>query len=165
MEFDIDNRCVICGHPLSVNNKTGIGCECQAILDKIIYAKIWQDDEIKKNYHNIKNDVLVKKLTSLWTEKGSKMRSEFKKKFIPSVIDFYNINKFLTKKQYEMSWKILFNVGGFQTELESEEEIKTSKEIYNRERDFIKSAMSSFKVTREEIEACRTELRKQCRRI
>lgn len=165
MEFDIDNRCMICGHPLSPNNKTGIGCECKAILDKIIYAKIWQDEEIKKNYYNIKNDIVVEKLISLWDKKGSRMRSEFKKEFIPSVIEFYNSKNFLTKKQQEMSWKILFNVGSFQTGLESEEEMKTLKEIHDKEHDYINKSMSSFKITREEIEACRTELRKQGRKV
>lgn len=165
MEFDIDNRCMICGHPLSISNKTGIGCECKAVLDKIIYAKIWQDETLKREYHNIKNDVLIEKLTSLWDKKGSKMRNKFKKEFIPSVIEFYKSNKFMTKKQQEMAWNVLFNVGCFQTDSENTEEITTMKEIYDKEQDFIKNAMDNFKITREEIEACRTELRKQGRKI
>lgn len=80
MEFDIDNRCMICGHPLSTSNKSGIGCECKSILDKIIYAKIWKDEELKNDYHNIKNNVVIEKLSSLWEEKGSKMRSKLKKR-------------------------------------------------------------------------------------
>lgn len=64
-----------------------------------------------------------------------------------------------------MAWNILFNIGSFQTEQESLEEIKTLKEVYDKEQDFIKNAMENFKITSEEIEACRTILRKQGRKV
>lgn len=87
----------------------------------IVLDKILKNEKLKKDYANI--------------------RSKFKKEFIHSVIEFYHTKGFLSPKQYDIAFSILFS-----------DREKIRNEIFEKEKEFIQSCLKNSLVDKKEIE-------------
>lgn len=148
MEF---RTCVICGSRLSENNTTGIGSECHKILKRVQYAKFFKEDkyeEQRREYNNIKTSAYIDLIKYVDV---SRCRSNFKKNFIPSVINQYEEKGFLTKKQTEIVEEILSSKFDMFNNMQ--------EEIEEEQREYLDSL--DIEVSIEEVEKVRANMRKQ----
>ena len=148
MEF---RTCVICGSRLGENNTTGIGSECYKILKRVQYAKFFKEDkyaEQRKEYNNIKTGSYIDLIKYVDV---SRCRSNFKKNFIPSVINQYEEKGFLTKKQTEIVEEILSSKFDMFNNMQ--------EEIEEEQREYLDSL--DIEVSIEEVEKVRANMRKQ----
>ena len=148
MEF---KTCVICGSMIGDDNILGIGSECYKILKRVQYAKFFKEDkyeEQRKEYNNIKAGAYIDLIKYVDVKR---CRSNFKKNFIPSVINQYEEKGFLTKKQTEIVEEILSSK--FDMFNNMQEEIKEEQTEYIENLD--------IEVSIEEVKKVRENMRKQ----
>lgn len=103
----------------------------------IVLDKILKNEKLKKDYANIRNGIIIEKLSS----NSLKIKSKFKKEFIHSVIEFYHTKGFLSPKQYDIAFSILFS-----------DREKIRNDIFEKEKEFIQSCLKNSLIDKKEIE-------------
>lgn len=83
--------CAICGHAISDNNTTGIGCECMHAVNYIVKCNISKDKKVFFDLWNTR--VMVYKEIFIDVYKDTKFRSEFKKSFYDTIKKAERISK------------------------------------------------------------------------
>lgn len=146
-----EGRCMICGAPISPNNLTGIGCECQKVLERIQFETMFANEEFRTHYFQIESKPLINMLREYWNSKGARVRSSFKKSFIPSVLDFYDGKGFVSRKQLNLVIDIL------------KYECSYLPEILNRiekeKKDYLNSMRTKVEITDAMIATARARIR------
>lgn len=138
--------CIICGARISDTNQTGIGCECHSALRMAQRQLFFSNEEHRlRYYYSIEMELTQKYF--LETFKDTKFRSAFRVSFYKSISEANRISK----KQMEICKEMISEKFSAYNELLKE--IETAKEQY------LQLAYSE-EVSREAIELCRQEIRK-----
>lgn len=138
--------CLICGARISDTNTTGIGCECHSALRMAQRRLFFSNEEHRlRYYYSIEMELTQK--CFLETFKDTKFRSAFRISFYRSISEANRISK----KQMEICKEMLSEKYNSYNEL--------LKEIENAKEQYLQMAYSEV-VSREVIELCRQEIRK-----
>ena len=89
--------CAICGAPIGDNNPDGLGSECRKVYAYARKVVFMQDVNRRNQFYNIKTNIVMPEFIRL--SEGRNFRSNFKKSFVPSVIEQYNTKGYLSNKQ------------------------------------------------------------------
>ena len=100
--------CLICGHPISETNTTGIGCECLSAVKYVIKCNISNDKNLFFALWNAEVQEYKKVFVDAF--ENTKFRSEFKKSFYQSIKNAERISKkqldiikdMLAQKSYDL---------------------------------------------------------------
>lgn len=125
-------KCVICNGESDKN----VCSTCEPSFLNIKMRHLLKDEACRNEYYNIHTKKTVERLKSLWEEKGPKMRSDFKVKFIPSVIEYFNNNGYLSQKQVKIAENIIWPEGY----CDMEDYKNFMKSVNDEQVEFIKNA-------------------------
>ena len=98
--YELGRKCLICGATIGDENPDGLGSECREKFEKEAVKALFQDEEWSRKFHAPKISFILEWLKDYSSK--HKFRSEFKKAFVPSVIEQLKTKSFLSKKQEEI---------------------------------------------------------------
>ena len=98
--YELKRQCMICGALIGDDNPDGLGSECREHFEKASFQALFRDQEWNKKFHEPEVDYYLNWLIDY--SSSHKFRSEFKKSFVPSVIEQLQEKSFLSKKQKEI---------------------------------------------------------------
>ena len=82
---------------------------CDKTARFIAKNNILDNKEKRYEWFKVETEVTMEFLSEYWEMKCGKLRSQFKKDFIPSVLQFYNSKGYVSKKQLEIAKNIISN--------------------------------------------------------
>lgn len=131
-------RCQLCGAIISENNPDGYGYSCREKLEEATSLSFrnstnWEEKnpffDMEVRYHLEWIDNYLKE---------HKIRNEFYKSFIPSVLEQYNTKGYLSKKQKEIVYKFVFEkLTGYMNPYAEDEYKEWLKPIRMKQKEFI----------------------------
>lgn len=130
-----DDICPICGRPRS---KHSFDDECLQIGMMIAKSELLNTLPGRSSWYNVEVTCAMDHLSKYWETHKDKVHSSFKKSFVPSVLEFYKKNGFLSKKQLKISEDIIFSRGSnYQTVDEFEASIDFDEEVAEKRSDLL----------------------------
>lgn len=102
--------CPICGKPHSMHS---FDDECLQIGMTIAKKELLSTQEGRNAWYRVEVEGVISHLKSYWESHKNTVRSQFKKNFVPSVLEFYEKNGFVSKKQLEIAKDIAFNINAY----------------------------------------------------
>lgn len=127
--------CRVCG---SDTYGADIGCGCQIMYKRAIWIALKNHEDLSLEYnYGMEMKAIMDKYKEIYDASFEKhngdinkmFRSEFNRKFFPSVIEFYNKKGYVSKKQLEIVKNKLFGYNPYERD-EFYDDLKIKKESF-----------------------------------
>lgn len=97
MEMSDGRRCSVCGALIGDNNPDGIGASCRKAYHKATEQVFFEDEKRRNAYYGALYGAIAKVYIAMF--KNTKFRSDFRKKFYPSIKKQFAEKGFVSSKQ------------------------------------------------------------------
>lgn len=136
-----EDVCPYCGRLMSQHYQYQ---NCERAARVIAKDRIFSSDEKRQAWYKIETEVVMEALKYYWDEHCNTVRSNFKKSFVPSVLEFYSQKGYISKKQLGIAKDIACNNTQWQSDEDWQRERWIEDQVFDRRKKMIDDEIPSI---------------------